>query len=303
MNKGTELSGGNNQPPAAGGILYLVATPIGNLEDITYRAVRILNEVDLIAAEDTRHTLKLLNYFQIKKKMISYYQHNERERTAWIVPQLLEGASVALVTDAGMPGISDPGNILVAEAVHRGVPVVPIPGPSALILALAASGFDTTSFRFEGFLPRKAREREAVLRELANYSGTLVFYEAPHRLETTLGALLAVFGERRAVLARELTKIHEEFLRGGLSEILRIVSERAHAKNLRGEFCVVIEGRQEGSEIRQNSTQISLATEQNLQASSNSLREELRAVAARTGKSTKEVYRMYLEEKKQKNKD
>lgn len=276
------------------GTLYLVATPLGNLEDMSERALRTLREVDLIAAEDTRHTLKLLNHFQIKKRMVSYFQHNEKERAAAIIPRLAAGENVALVSDAGTPGISDPGSLLVAEAVLHGIPVMPIPGPSAAILAVAASGFNTASFRFEGFLPRKVKERNAILRELADYGGTIVLYEAPHRLLSTLKVLLEQLGDRRIVLARELTKIHEEFIRGSLREII----PRMEEQKPRGEFTLVIDGFLRIEEKMQNSTNVDANDSENLQ--NMSLRDELRAIAEKTGKSTKEVYRMYLAEKNDK---
>ncbi|HBF35840.1 MAG TPA: 16S rRNA (cytidine(1402)-2'-O)-methyltransferase [Firmicutes bacterium] len=277
------------------GILYLVGTPLGNLEDITQRALRVLNEVDFIAAEDTRHTLKLLNHFQIKKSMLSYYQHNERERSNQIIDKILAGANVALVTDAGMPGISDPGTLLVAAAIERGIRVIPIPGVTAVITALAASGLDTASFWFAGFLPRKNNEQRLKLTEMINFPGTLVFYESPHRLLITLQNIKSVFGERRAVVARELTKIYEEFIRGSLSEIIENLSRR----ELKGEFTLLVEGNHVVVKTDQNSTNNDINT---LLATTlshrTSLREGLKEIAKETGKSTKEVYRMYLEQQK-----
>ena len=276
------------------GKLYLVATPLGNLEDITQRALRTLGEVDLIAAEDTRHTLKLLNYFQIKKPMLSCYQHNERSRGLQIVERIRAGANVALVSDAGMPGISDPGNWLVAEAIKSGITVVPIPGASAVITALAASGLDTGSFQFEGFLPRKTTEQAAKLILMADFKGTLVLYESPHRVVATLKNVLAVLGDRQVVLARELTKIHEEFIRGAISQILpKLESEKP-----KGEFTILITGVAQNVKNLQNSTKetqfdINVA---NIPAGS-SLRNELKMIAKKTGKTTKEVYRQYLNEK------
>jgi 16S rRNA (cytidine1402-2'-O)-methyltransferase len=272
-----------------------VATPLGNLEDITFRALKILAEVDLIAAEDTRHTLKLLNHFQIKKKLVSLYQHNEPERAAQLIPQILEGLNVALVSDAGMPGISDPGNILVQEAVRQGILVVPIPGPSAVVTALAASGLDTGSFRFEGFLPRKNEAQRVKLREMIGYSGTLIFYESPHRLLDTLQNLAEVFGEQRAVLARELTKIHEEFIRGTLPEILLKMNE---LPSIKGEFTILVEG-WKPSESPSKTKPVDLATITDAVraiSAGTSLRSEIRAIAKQTGKTTKEIYQIYLEE-------
>lgn len=276
------------------GKLYLVATPLGNLEDITHRALKVLAEVDLIAAEDTRHTLKLLNHFGIKQRMVSYYQHNERERAGEIIAKLRSGLNIALVSDAGMPGISDPGHHLVAEAIKEGITVVPIPGASAVVTALAASGLPTNAFWFQGFLPRKAKDRAEILTDLAKVNGTLIFYEAPHRLEATLKNIHEFFGDREAVLARELTKIHEEFIRGSLAEII----SRIKKNTLKGEFTILVAGATEAKN-RQNSTNQdnskngTVANEGEL-----SLRQKLRKIAKETGKTTKEVYEIYLSERK-----
>ena len=275
------------------GQLYLVATPLGNLEDITYRALRILGEVDLIAAEDTRHTLKLLNHFGIKQRMVSYHRHNERERSEEILDQLLSGLNIALVSDAGMPGISDPGYLLVAAAVKKGINVIPIPGASAVITALAASGLPTNSFWFQGFLPRKAKGQTEILTELAQINGTLVFYEAPHRLIATIKKIYQILGDRETVIARELTKVHEEFIRGRLSEII----PRIEKNPLKGEFTVLIAGNnglinRQNSTIRNNSK---IGTPQNEEVLS--LRQKLKKIAAETGKNTKEVYQLYLIER------
>ncbi|GAV22934.1 16S rRNA (cytidine(1402)-2'-O)-methyltransferase [Carboxydothermus pertinax] len=221
------------------GILYLVPTPLGNLKDITLRALETLKEVDFIAAEDTRHTLKLLNHYEIKKPLLSYHEHNRREAGKKILELLAQGKKGALVTDAGTPGISDPGEDIVREALEWGHKVEALPGASALIVALAASGLNTSRFCFEGFLPRKAGEREKVLKELAREQRTLIFYEAPHRLLKTLEDLAKHFGEsRQIVVARELTKIHEEYLRGRVVEILSHFNEIEP----KGEFVLVVEG-------------------------------------------------------------
>ncbi len=278
------------------GKLYLVATPLGNLEDITHRALKVLAEVDLIAAEDTRHTLKLLNHFGIKQRLLSYYLHNERERSGEIIDKLRSGMNVALVSDAGMPGISDPGNLLVAEAIKEGITVVPIPGASAVVTALAASGLPTNTFWFQGFLPRKAKEQAEILRDLAEVNGTLVFYEAPHRLEATLKNTMEVLGDREAVIARELTKIHEEFVRGSLSEII----SRIGKNTLKGEFTILIAGAPE-EKNRQNSTNRNNSKSGiNDNGEELSLRQKLREIARETGKNTKEVYQIYLSEKEKK---
>jgi 16S rRNA (cytidine1402-2'-O)-methyltransferase len=201
------------------GTLYLVATPIGNLEDITLRAIRVLKEADLIACEDTRHTRKLLSHYQISKPTISYHEHNERERTGELIARLEAGATIALVSDAGTPLVSDPGLRIVQEAIKRGVAVVPIPGASAFIAAIAASGLPTDQFIFAGFLPSKRTARRVRLNELAELPMTIVCYEAPHRIKQTLADARELFGERRVVVARELTKIHEEFIRENLTEV------------------------------------------------------------------------------------
>ena len=195
---------------AAGPALYLVATPIGNLEDITLRAVRVLKEVDQIACEDTRQTQKLLNHYGITTRTVSYHEHNEMTRAAELVKEMQEGASVALVTDAGMPGISDPGYRLISLAIRHHVPVVPIPGASAFLAALVASGLPTDSFRFSGFLPAKRGERRAVLEAIQTSPRTQVFYEAPHRIVEALSDVVEVLGQNRhVVIAREVTKLHE----------------------------------------------------------------------------------------------
>src|SRR5438270_6463375 len=201
------------------GLLYVVATPIGNLEDITYRAVRILGEADLIACEDTRQTRKLLDHYHIQKPTISYHDHNELERTEELAERLRAGAAIALVSDAGMPLVSDPGYRLVRAAIESGVPVQAIPGASATLTALAASGLPTDAFHFGGFLPYKPGQRTRLLQQLADEHATLIFYEAPHRILETLEAIESTLGTRPVVVARELTKIHEEYLRGTAAEI------------------------------------------------------------------------------------
>ena len=221
-------------PPA----LYLVATPIGNLEDITLRALRLLKEVDVIACEDTRQTQKLLNHYAIQTHTTSYHEHNELTRSAELVKQMQEGASVALVTDAGMPGISDPGYRLIALAIRHHVPVVPIPGASAFLAALVASGLPTDSFRFSGFLPSKRGERRAALEAINNSPRTQVFYEAPHRIVETLTDVVEILGDaRHVVIAREVTKLHEEFLRGRAGEVLENLKAREAVK---GEITLLI---------------------------------------------------------------
>ncbi len=220
------------------GILYIVATPIGNLEDITLRAVRVLKEVDLIAAEDTRHTRHLLDRYQIETQLTSYHDHNKEEKAPVLAARLLEGKNLALVSDAGTPGISDPGYFLINLAVDQKIPVVPIPGATAAIAALSISGLPTDRFVFEGFLPAKRMARLKRLRELVKEERTIIFYEAPHKIIGTVEDLLEVFGDRRAVVTRELTKIHEETIRGTLSELL----SRLQHGTIKGEFTVIVHG-------------------------------------------------------------
>jgi 16S rRNA (cytidine1402-2'-O)-methyltransferase len=232
---------------AAGPALYLVATPIGNLEDITLRAVRVLKEVDVIACEDTRQTQKLLNHYGITTRTISYHEHNEMTRSAELVKEMQEGASVALVTDAGMPGISDPGFRLISLAIRHDVPVVPIPGASAFLAALVASGLPTDSFRFSGFLPAKRGERRAALEAIRTSPRTQVLYEAPHRIVEALSDVVEVLGkDRQVVIAREVTKLHEEFLRGRAGDVLETLKARDGVK---GEITLLI-GKAEEEDAR-----------------------------------------------------
>jgi 16S rRNA (cytidine1402-2'-O)-methyltransferase len=222
--------------PLVPGTLYLVATPIGNLEDITLRALRTLKECDVIAAEDTRHSGQLLKHFEISKPLISYFQFNEAKRSEQIIERLKRGEKVALITDAGTPGISDPGERVVKAVIAAGLRVEAVPGPSALVAALTASGLSTDEFHFVGFLPHKSGQRRAQLEKLQSIPGTLVLYESPHRIERLLGELSEVFPERQIVLARELTKKFEEFLRGTPAEIMAAIGERT----LKGEFVAII---------------------------------------------------------------
>ena len=218
------------------GKLYLVATPIGNLEDITLRALRILKEVDLIAAEDTRTTLKLLNHFEINKPLISYHRHNEEIKKDVLIEKLKNGENIAIVTDAGTPGISDPGEVIVKEAIENNIEIVPIPGACAAINALICSGLDTKEFSFIGFLPLNKKLRKEKLNEIEKETKTLIIYEAPHKLNDTLKDLKNILNNRKIVLARELTKIHEEFIRGKISDIIKTIGEP------KGEFVILVEG-------------------------------------------------------------
>ena len=220
------------------GTLYIVSTPIGNLEDITLRAIRVLKEVDLIAAEDTRHTRHLLDRYEIMTPLTSYHDHNKEEKAPVLVARMLEGKSVALVSDAGTPGISDPGYFLINLAIDRNIHVVPIPGATAAIAALSVSGMPTDRFVFEGFLPAKHLARLKRLQELSKEERTIVFYEAPHKIIRSVEDMIEVFGDRRVVITRELTKIHEEMIRGTLSEALK----RLQQGTIKGEFTVIVHG-------------------------------------------------------------
>lgn len=218
------------------GILYVVSTPIGNLEDITLRAIRILNEVDIIAAEDTRHTLKLLNHLEISKPLISYHRHNEEIKSETLLEKLEEGQDIALVSDAGTPGICDPGEEIIKKCIENNIDVVPIPGACAMINALISSGIDTKEFVFLGFLPLNKKLRKEKLEEIKNSNKTILLYEAPHKLKSTLEDLKDNIEDRKIVLARELTKIHEEFIRGTISDIVQ------KSEGLKGEIVLIIEG-------------------------------------------------------------
>lgn len=217
------------------GELYIVATPIGNLEDITLRAIRTLKEVDIIAAEDTRQTLKLLNHLEISKPLISYHRHNEEIKTKELINKLLEGKNIALVSDAGTPVISDPGGEIVKEAIKEEIKIIPIPGPCALITALIASGMDAKEFTFIGFLPQNKKNRKEKLEQIKNAENTLILYEAPHKLLQTLEELKSIIDKRKVVLARELTKIHEEFKMGTIEELQKNII------NPKGEYVIIIE--------------------------------------------------------------
>ncbi|MET3507981.1 16S rRNA (cytidine(1402)-2'-O)-methyltransferase [Halalkalibacter oceani] len=220
------------------GGLYLVPTPIGNLEDMTYRAVRTLREADLIAAEDTRQTIKLLRHYEIENTLVSYHEHNKHKAGESLIRQMQEGKWIALVSDAGMPAISDPGEELVQQAIAAELPVVALPGANAALTSLVASGLPATRFQFIGFLPRQNKQRQAVLEQVKQHESTLLFYEAPHRIKETLNALLAVLGNRRIVICRELTKKFEEYQRGTIEEAVHWCEEGT----IKGEFCLVVEG-------------------------------------------------------------
>ena len=218
------------------GKLYIVATPIGNLEDITLRALRILKDVDIIAAEDTRQTLKLLNHFEISKPLMSYHRHNEEIKSSILIEKLKKGNNIALVSDAGTPGICDPGEEIIKKSIEEQIEVIPIPGPCAMVNSLIASGVDTKEFCFLGFLPLNKKLRKEKIEEIKNAEKTIIIYEAPHKMKNTLGDLKDILKNRKVVLARELTKVHEEFIRKDIEELLAIVD------NLKGEMILIIEG-------------------------------------------------------------
>ena len=264
--------------------LYVVATPIGNLEDISLRALRILREVKLIAAEDTRKTKRLLNTYDIKTPMTSYYEHNKQTKLDYILGCLKEG-DVALVSEAGMPGMSDPGYELITAANQQSIPVIPVPGPSAVVTALVVSGLPTDRFIYLGFLPRKANARRQLLESAANEYSTMVAFEAPHRLKAVLDDMLLTLGDRRVAVCRELTKVHEEVFRGTIGQAIE------HFTEPRGEFTLVIEGN------KKNKPQLTEAIEKQLHymyLSGATAKEAIAQVSAETGLSRKELYRAWL---------
>lgn len=267
------------------GTLYVVATPIGNLEDISYRAVRVLKEADLIACEDTRHTAKLLHHYGIDKPTVSYHEHNEAARAEELVAKLIAGLNVAQVSDAGMPGISDPGYRVIKLAIERGVQVVPIPGASALVTALAASGLPTNSFQFLGFLPARSGERRTLLESVRDAQQTTVVYEAPHRIAETMKDIVELLGaERPVVLARELTKVHEEFIRGSAAQVLH----RAQEHELKGEITLLV-----GKSAKQQTAAKDIAQRLEELMREQKLGESaaLKVLAKQQGISKSEVYR------------
>lgn len=274
------------------GTLFLCATPIGNLGDMTYRAVRILGEVPLIAAEDTRRTRQLLTHFGLSTRLVSYHEHNKDEKGPRLIEWLLSGNDLACVSDAGLPGVADPGSQLAADAIAEGICVVPIPGANAALSALIASGLDTTRFSFVGFLPRTKDKRCASLAEIADRTDTLIFYEAPHRLGETMKAILGALGDRPAAIARELTKKFEEFRRGNLSELLAWCEEN----QLRGEFVIVVSGAEESRKTSTESPpEDAAAIVRRLTADGMAKKEAIRETAKRTGLSRRDVYQAVLE--------
>ena len=270
------------------GKLYIVATPIGNLEDITLRAIRVLKGVDLIAAEDTRHTLKLLNHLEISKPLISYHRHNEDVKTDILIHKLQEGQNIALVSDAGTPGICDPGEEVIKACIECGISVIPIPGACAMINALIASGIDTKEFIFFGFLPLHKKLKKEKLVEVKNANKTVILYEAPHKLNTTLKDLKEILGNRQVVLAREITKIHEEYIRGTAEEIL------AKSDTLKGEMILVIE---KNESMIENNLFGDLSLEEHYQVYENQgleKKEIIKKIAKDRNVSKNEIYQYFI---------
>lgn len=269
------------------GTLYIVSTPIGNLEDITLRAIRILKEVGLIAAEDTRHTRHLLNAFEIRTPVISLHEHNEQQRSPFLIMKLAGGMSIAYVSDAGTPGLSDPGFRLIRSAIAHEISIVPVPGVSAVITALSASGLPMDRFLFQGFLPTKAAKRRQKLAGLATETGTIVFFESPNRLLSTLGEISGIMGNRQVVIGRELTKIYESFMRGTVHEVIR----KLQGKRIRGEITLLVSGCPETKP--QWSDDALLQRFQKLQQDpSLSHRDRVERVAAETGVPKNRIYKL-----------
>jgi 16S rRNA (cytidine1402-2'-O)-methyltransferase len=277
-----------SQHSTMAGILYIVATPIGNLEDITLRALHILKEVDLIAAEDTRHTQTLLRHYDIRTRLTSYHDHNERTKAQPLVQGLLSGKNIALLSDAGTPAISDPGYRLVVEAIRAGVRVVPLPGASALAAVLSASGLPTDRFVFEGFLPAKRQERKAKLQMLRPESRTLVFYEAPHRLKESLADMEQIFGDRPIIIGREISKVHEEFLRGTIRELTHRIAEQS----VKGEITIVVHGATDESPISEEEL---ISEIRRMAARGMRIKEISELIGERYHLSKREVYQIALQ--------
>ena len=275
------------------GVLYIVATPIGNLEDISLRVIRVLKEVNLIAAEDTRHTQKLLSHYDIRTPLTSYHEHNERTKARPLVERLLQGRNIALVTDAGVPAISDPGYRLVVEAIKAGIRATPIPGPSALTAVLSVCGLPTDRFVFEGFLPAKKKERRDRLEILRAEERTLVCFEAPHRLMESLCDIHELLGDRELVVAREVSKVHEEFLRGLASEVI----QKLAGQQIRGELTIVIKGSAGDAAV---SEELLRAEIHRLKSEGMRVKEIAAVLAAEHSVAKREIYRMVLRDADQK---
>lgn len=272
------------------GTLYLCATPIGNLEDITYRTVRCLREADLIAAEDTRHTKQLLSAYEIDTPLTSYHEHNKTEKGPLLIQKMQEGTMLALVSDAGMPAICDPGSDLVRLAIEAGIPVVPLPGPNAGLTGLIASGMDTTRFTFIGFLPKTQKHRLPVLESIKAYEGTLIFYEAPHRIQSVLTEIMAVLGDRQTVLCRELTKKYEQYMRGTLSQL----KDELAVQGARGEFVILVAGAEPETMAAADGSVDYASLVQEMMDQGVDKKEAVRMVARRCGVPKRSVYQAAL---------
>ena len=274
------------------GKLYLVATPIGNLDDITLRAIKTLKEVDLIAAEDTRHTLKLLNHLEITKPLISYYKEIEKQKKNIIIEEILKGKNVAIVSDAGTPAISDPGEEIVKAAIENNVQIIPIPGAVAAINGLICSGFNTKQFTFIGFLPVNKKEKIEILEEIKFDKKTIILYEAPHKLKNTLEDIEKVLGNRKIVLAREMTKIHEEFIRGNIEDVINKIDEP------KGEFVIIIEGSyiDKKEKEKQNLNEMTLKEHYNFYEKQGMDKKEIiKQIAKDRGQTKNEIYQYFLD--------
>ena len=272
------------------GKLYIVATPIGNLEDITLRALRVLKEVDLIAAEDTRQTLKLLNHYEINKPLMSYHRHNEETKSEILIEKLRNGENIALVSDAGTPGICDPGEEVIKKAIEDKIEVIPIPGACAMINALIVSGISTKEFEFLGFLPLNKKLRRQKLKEIENSNKTIIIYEAPHKMKTTLGDLKEILKDRKIVLARELTKIHEEFIRKSIDELLSEID------TIKGEMILIIEGNKIDKKKKKNFDEISLEDHYKLYEEKGLNKKEIiKQIAKDRNVNKNEIYMYFLE--------
>ena len=269
------------------GTLFIVATPIGNLEDITIRAIKILGDVDIIAAEDTRHTLKLLNYLKISKPLISYHRHNEEKKTETLIKELKKGKDIALVSDAGTPGISDPGEEIVKKCIKEGINIVPIPGACAMINALICSGIDTKEFEFLGFLPLNKKLRKNKLEEIKKANKTVILYEAPHKLKNTLEDLKEILNNRKIVLARELTKIHEEFIRESIDSLIN------KAMDIKGEIVLIIEA---NKDIEENDfTKLSIEEQYNFYKEQGLEKKEIiKMIAKNKNVNKNEIYQKFI---------
>jgi 16S rRNA (cytidine1402-2'-O)-methyltransferase len=289
----------SNGAAPGSGCLYIVGTPIGNLEDITLRALRILKEVDLIACEDTRHTQKLLTHYDIHKELVSYHEHNEMTRSSELLIQLEQGAKVALVSDAGMPLVSDPGYRLVTLCVRHRVPVVPIPGPSAMLAALAAAGLPNEEFLFVGFLPQRSGERRRLLERLRIEDRTMIFYEAPHRVAESIADAQEILGDRPACIAREVTKLHEEFLRGKFSQLSESLAERP----ARGEITLVVGPADPATSAGQSDSSQSLSdrVEELIRQAKLDRKEALKLAAKEKGLTRRAAYNELLQSKSKPN--